>query len=143
MNEEKTGKCLPQVEHICGHLWHRYSITVNQVMVATVKFSKWWLNLIKRNFCRVHIRKLVLLTFSLFTWTSVRCSIYMQLPMQLSAFITYYNDKEYIIFQELSKPKIHFRLKQILKYLWTKPMSIYKNYCFKKKNHGIPSYYHL
>ena len=41
MNEEKIGKCLRQVEHICGHLWHRYSITVNQVM--TVKLSKWWL----------------------------------------------------------------------------------------------------
>ena len=27
------------------HLWHRYSITVNQVMVATVKLSKWWLQL--------------------------------------------------------------------------------------------------
>jgi len=24
MNEEMTGKCL-QVEHIRGHLWHRYS----------------------------------------------------------------------------------------------------------------------
>ena len=22
MNEERTGKCLWQVEHICGHLWH-------------------------------------------------------------------------------------------------------------------------
>ena len=44
MNEEKTGKCLRQVEHIRGHLWYsRYSITVNQVMVATVKLSKWWL----------------------------------------------------------------------------------------------------
>jgi hypothetical protein len=31
------------VEHIRGHLWYRYSIAVNQVMVATVKFSKWWL----------------------------------------------------------------------------------------------------
>jgi hypothetical protein len=30
MNEERTGKCLRQVEHICGHLWHRYSITVKQ-----------------------------------------------------------------------------------------------------------------
>jgi hypothetical protein len=29
MNEERTGKCLRQVEHIRGHLWHRYSITVN------------------------------------------------------------------------------------------------------------------
>jgi hypothetical protein len=28
MNEERTGKCLRQVEHIRGHLWHRYSITV-------------------------------------------------------------------------------------------------------------------
>ena len=37
MNEELTGKCLRQVEHIRGHLCHRYSITVNQVMVATVK----------------------------------------------------------------------------------------------------------
>ena len=45
MNEERTGKCLRQVEHICSHLWHRYSITVNQVMVATVKLSKWWLQL--------------------------------------------------------------------------------------------------
>jgi hypothetical protein len=32
-----------EVEHISGHLWHRYSIPVNQVMVATVKLSKWWL----------------------------------------------------------------------------------------------------
>jgi ribosomal protein L32 len=31
-----------------GHLWHRYSITVNQVMVATVKFSKWWLQLYQK-----------------------------------------------------------------------------------------------
>ena len=28
-----------------GHLWHRYSIRVNQVMVATVKLSKWWIQL--------------------------------------------------------------------------------------------------
>jgi hypothetical protein len=33
MNEEKTGKCLQQVEYIRGHLWHRYSIAVNKVMV--------------------------------------------------------------------------------------------------------------
>jgi hypothetical protein len=26
MNEERTWKCLRQVEHIRGHLWHRYSI---------------------------------------------------------------------------------------------------------------------
>ena len=39
MNEETTGKILRQVEHINGHLWHRYSIAVNQVMVATVKLS--------------------------------------------------------------------------------------------------------
>ena len=30
-------------EHICGHLWHLYSVTVNQVIVATIKLSKWWL----------------------------------------------------------------------------------------------------
>ena len=30
-------ECLRQVEHIRRHLWHRYYIAVNQVMVATVK----------------------------------------------------------------------------------------------------------
>jgi hypothetical protein len=39
MNEERAEKCL-QVEHIRGHLWHKYSIAVNQVMVAIVKLSK-------------------------------------------------------------------------------------------------------
>ena len=37
------GKCLRQVQHIRSHLWHKYSIAVNQVM--TVKLSKWWLEL--------------------------------------------------------------------------------------------------
>jgi len=41
VNEERIGKSLRQVEHIRGYLWYRYSITVNQIMVATVKFSKW------------------------------------------------------------------------------------------------------
>jgi len=43
MNEERTGKCLRQMEHIRGQLCHRYSVAVNSVMVATVKLSKWWL----------------------------------------------------------------------------------------------------
>jgi hypothetical protein len=30
------------VEHIRGHLWHRYALAVNQIVVATVKLSKWW-----------------------------------------------------------------------------------------------------
>jgi hypothetical protein len=34
MNVERTGKCLRQVEDIRGHLWHRYSIAINQVMEA-------------------------------------------------------------------------------------------------------------
>jgi hypothetical protein len=42
MNEERTGKCLQQVENIRSDLWHRYSNTVNQAVVATVKLSKWW-----------------------------------------------------------------------------------------------------
>jgi hypothetical protein len=38
MNKERTGKSvLRQVEHIRDHLWHRCSVTVNQVIVATVK----------------------------------------------------------------------------------------------------------
>ena len=31
MNEERTGKCLRQVEHTRGHLWHRYSIIRSQI----------------------------------------------------------------------------------------------------------------
>jgi hypothetical protein len=38
MNEERNGKCLPQVEHIRRPLWHRYSIAVKEVMVATLRF---------------------------------------------------------------------------------------------------------
>ena len=34
MDEEMTGKCLRQVEHIRGQLWHRYFIKINQIMVA-------------------------------------------------------------------------------------------------------------
>ena len=37
MNEERAGKCLRQVKHIRGHLWHRCSIAVNQIMVANLK----------------------------------------------------------------------------------------------------------
>jgi hypothetical protein len=41
--EERTGLWLRQTEYSCGHLWHRYSVTVNQVIVVTAKLSKWWL----------------------------------------------------------------------------------------------------
>jgi hypothetical protein len=34
MNEERTGLWLHQKEHICGHLWHRYYVAANQVMVV-------------------------------------------------------------------------------------------------------------
>ena len=37
MNEESTGKYLRQVEHIRGHLWNRYSIAINQVIVCDRK----------------------------------------------------------------------------------------------------------
>jgi hypothetical protein len=30
---------LYKMEHTCGHLWHRYSIAVNQVIVATVLYK--------------------------------------------------------------------------------------------------------
>jgi len=45
MNKERTVNRLRQVEHILGQLWHRYSVTANQVMVAPVKRSKWWFQL--------------------------------------------------------------------------------------------------
>jgi hypothetical protein len=38
VNEERTGKFLWQVEHIHGHLWHRYSIAVNQVLAFLYLF---------------------------------------------------------------------------------------------------------
>jgi hypothetical protein len=38
-----SGNCLRQVEHIRSHLWHRYSIAVNQVIVATgLSFRSIW-----------------------------------------------------------------------------------------------------
>ena len=40
----RTGLSLQQTQHICGHLWYRYYVTVNiLVMAATVKLSKWLL----------------------------------------------------------------------------------------------------
>jgi hypothetical protein len=35
-----TRLWLRQAKHISGYMWHRYSVTVNQVMVVTVKLSK-------------------------------------------------------------------------------------------------------
>jgi len=37
MHEKRVG--LRQREHIRGHLWHRYSVTVDQVMVANVTLT--------------------------------------------------------------------------------------------------------
>jgi len=34
MNEERTGEYLRQVEHIHGHLWHRYSINLTYYHAA-------------------------------------------------------------------------------------------------------------
>ena len=34
MNEERTSKSFRQMEHIRDHLWHIYSIPVNQVMFS-------------------------------------------------------------------------------------------------------------
>ena len=39
MNEEMVRLRLPQTEHIRVHLRHRYSVTINQVMVRTVELS--------------------------------------------------------------------------------------------------------
>jgi hypothetical protein len=36
-DEERTGKCLRPLKYIRGHLWHRYSIAVNQVVVLRPK----------------------------------------------------------------------------------------------------------
>ena len=34
MNAERTRKCLRQLEHMRGHLWDRYSITVNIIKLG-------------------------------------------------------------------------------------------------------------
>jgi len=49
INEERVGLWLRQTEHIRRHLWRIYSVTDNRVMMATVKHSKWWLELTKKN----------------------------------------------------------------------------------------------
>jgi len=41
--ERKTGLQPRQTEHIRFHLWQRYSATIYQVMMVTLKHSKWWL----------------------------------------------------------------------------------------------------
>jgi len=46
MNEERTGKCLRQMEHIHSHLWHWYSITVLKPSHGgDRKLSRWLLQL--------------------------------------------------------------------------------------------------
>ena len=49
LNEKRTRLWLRPPKNISGHLWHRYSVTVNQVMVATVKLSSNDFNLTTRN----------------------------------------------------------------------------------------------
>ena len=39
---KRTELCLQQIEHIHIHFWHRYSVAVNQVMVAITQLSNWW-----------------------------------------------------------------------------------------------------
>jgi hypothetical protein len=47
VEEEETGPdyVYQKTNRICGHLLYWYSVTVNQVIVATVELSKWWLQL--------------------------------------------------------------------------------------------------
>ena len=46
MNEERTVKCLRYVQHIRDTLRQRYSVMVKQVIVATVRLSRWcWTNI--------------------------------------------------------------------------------------------------
>jgi hypothetical protein len=80
-DEERTRKCLRQVEHIHGHLWHIYSITVHQVMVVTVRLSKWWFQLNQESTILIY-NKLILKTNSNFLSDKLvpfhLCSLIMQ-----------------------------------------------------------------
>jgi hypothetical protein len=51
MNEERTGKCWRKVEHIRGHLWHRYSIRNGYFSVSWIKSLLIWspLTLVKKH----------------------------------------------------------------------------------------------
>ena len=44
-HERGKDRILRQTEHIRDHLWPAYSVTVNHVLVSTVKLSKWWFQL--------------------------------------------------------------------------------------------------
>jgi hypothetical protein len=63
VNEERTGKCLRQVEHIRGHLWHRYSISQpshggdckmfqsfphSRIITGFVTRLTWWVPLVEQ-----------------------------------------------------------------------------------------------
>jgi hypothetical protein len=43
--------------YIRGYLWHRYSIVINQVMVTTVKLSKWWIKLSQEELNQASIKE--------------------------------------------------------------------------------------
>ena len=45
IREKGTVLCLWHYEHICNHLWNGYSITVNQLVMASVKLTKGWFQL--------------------------------------------------------------------------------------------------
>jgi hypothetical protein len=45
MNEERAGLCMRQIEHTSDHLWLRYSVTVDQAIVATANFQNDEMNL--------------------------------------------------------------------------------------------------
>jgi hypothetical protein len=65
MNEARTGNGLRQVEHIRGHLWHRYSIAVNQVLVAT-----------GLSFCAFSFGHCVVCSFSIYGFWLARWYLY-------------------------------------------------------------------
>jgi len=45
MNEERTEMRLRQNGTYPWLLWHTCSVMVNQMMVATVNLSKWWIHI--------------------------------------------------------------------------------------------------
>jgi hypothetical protein len=80
MNEDRIGKCLRQVEHSYGHLWHRFSIAVNQVMVTTVKpcYSIF-------SFVCMFCRSLIVLLYFLF-W-SLCCIFFFNLRISITPLV--------------------------------------------------------
>ena len=72
---------LSKLEYIRGHLWHRYSVSVNQVMVATVRLSKCIVSFLHTCPCNFVVNTEVSESFFPWRWLFWTFSNYYLLPL--------------------------------------------------------------